>query len=105
MFSSKTWNNLYKRVLPIAFGAAEANEKINQFENKLKQLMAMESLNLNIINKVSASNTNNEASIYTLKGTITAFLKHKETLIDKSEGITHETYKSYKAKEKTLLSF
>jgi hypothetical protein len=103
--SLKNWNTLYKRVAPNAFGATEANEKINQFENKLKQLMAMESVNLTIINKVLANNENKEANIYTLKSTITAFLEHKEALIDKTEGITHETYKSYKAKEKNIIDF
>ncbi len=101
----KTWNNLYKRIVPTAFGAAEANEKINQFENKLKQLMAMESLNITIINKVLSNNANIETNIYTLKSTITAFLKHKEALIDKTEGITLETHKSYKAKEKNVIEF
>ena len=103
---SSNWNSMYKRVLPSAFGALEGNRKIEDFEAKLRFLQSVTPIDIGFVDRwLSNENKANNSIPYTLTLVMDAFFEHKQLLVDKSEGISFETYRTYLAKRKNIDSY
>lgn len=100
----QNWSNTYKRVLPTVAGALIANETLNLFETKLTALLPLENINISKVDNHlhnALKNVNNVTIIDVVK----EYLKRKENLINKPDGIVEDTYKSNFFKLKNIQNY
>lgn len=101
---TQNWNKVYKRVKPNIADATNMNIEINNFEAKLHLLKQN---NASIIEVDMALNLsqNNKPKTVTINEIITTYLKKQELLVGVADGITYNTYKTYKCKVYNLTNF
>lgn len=99
------WNKLYKRVKPSANNSQSINKKINDFETKLELLKDCNACIEQVDRELSEASKSNKHNFITIPAILRLYVSKQEQLIDKPEGITYSTFKTYKCKVNNTIAF
>jgi integrase/recombinase XerD len=94
----ENWNKLYKRVKPSASNSQSINKKINDFETKLEFLKANHASIEQVDRELQEGCDSKKPNFMTISALLKLYVERQEKLIDKPEGITYSTFKTYKCK-------
>lgn len=101
----KYWNTDFKRVLPNYHLANELNDRLSMFEALLigQKFNSINEVDLVLypVNK----NKHLNKDTFTLQFVVTQYLVEQEQQIDKPNGITFSTYRTYTSRSNNLLTF
>lgn len=101
----ENWNKLYKRVKPSANNSQSNNKKINDFETKLELLKANNACIEQVDRELKEGTENKKPNFVTIAALLKLYTSKQEQLIDKPEGITYSTFKTYKCKVNNTIAF
>lgn len=101
----KSWNRQFKRVQPSDPNATLLNERISIFENKLISFKETANSIAQLDKLLKPETTVQQETNPPLIVVLDAYMKRQEAIIDKPEGITFSTYKTYQYRRKNFVSF
>lgn len=98
------WNKVYKRVKPSATNSESINKKLTEFESNLNALK-LNNATINDVDSVLKEKVTAKGIFMPITALLELFIKRQQQLIDKPEGITLSTFKTYHAKVKNTIAY